>query len=89
MLRLLEEAKAQGFADAITYGSAIDALANNCKPDAKAALRLLEEAKEIITLPSICHHAIIDLHGLSYGMVYFWLKHELIRLVNQSISRQS
>ncbi|KTD60544.1 PPR repeat protein [Legionella sainthelensi] len=73
-VRLLEEAKKAGLADAITYKSTLDVLAKSAQPDAQLAEGLIDEAIKHFKLRDMRNGMILDLHGLSFGMVYFGLK---------------
>jgi len=70
-------AASKNIADAITYASTITAIANSATPDVSRALRLFDEATEKFHRPDMKQESLIDLHGLSYGEVYFGLKRRL------------
>jgi len=85
-IRLIEEAKELGFANAITYNSTLDAIAKSANPNVQNAIRLLEEAKtnELLKLPTMTSGNIVDLHDLSFGSAYFWMKKEMDKLLLNS-----
>jgi len=86
VIRLLEEAKKLGIADAITYNNTLNVIAKSVKPNVNDAIRLLEEAKKnwLLDLPIINSGDVVDLHGLSFGSAYFWLKKEIGKLLLNS-----
>ena len=76
-VHLLNEAKKLGYADSVTYASTIDAIAKSREPDADLALQCLDEASDKFSLPDLQRTRRIDLHGLSFGEVYFGFKRRL------------
>ncbi|VEB37162.1 PPR repeat protein [Legionella sainthelensi] len=88
-VKLLEEAKKAGLANAITYASTLDALAKSVQPDAQLAEGLIDEAIKHFKLRDMRNGMILDLHGLSFGMVYFGLKRRVKQEIdaNHFISR--
>jgi len=85
-IRLLEEAKQAGIADTYTYTNTIDVIAKSVNPNAQYAIKLLKEAKKngLLELPTITSGDVVDLHGLSFGSAYFWLKKEMEELLLNS-----
>jgi len=73
VLELHGIAATRHIANAITYNSTITAIAKSASPDAKRALSLLDEAAHLFNCPDMTCGSFIDLHGLSYGAVYFGL----------------
>ncbi|WP_242602452.1 hypothetical protein [Legionella rowbothamii] len=64
----------KGLANAITYNSTLDAIAKSKQPDAELAEALINEAIEQFKLDDMKNEVRLDLHGMSFGMVYFGLK---------------
>ncbi|CAM3470344.1 PABP-interacting PAM2 motif-containing protein [Legionella longbeachae] len=85
-LRLLEEAKKAGLANAITYASTLDAIAKSVQPDAQLAGALIDEAIEHFKLLDMRNGIRLDLHGLSFGLVYFGLKRRVLQEMDASHS---
>ncbi len=74
---LFNEAKRLGFADAIIYASTITVIAKSATPDEDLAFTLLDEATQKFHRIDMKQERLIDLHGLSFGEVYFGLKRRL------------
>lgn len=81
---LLEEAKKKNLADSIMYNQILTVIAKSKQPDASLANRLLDEAIKEYKICDMTRGLTIDLHGMSYGMVYFGLK----RRLNQEMMAQ-
>ncbi|WP_225316670.1 hypothetical protein [Legionella longbeachae] len=85
-VKLLEEAKKAGLANAITYNNTLDAIAKSVQPDAQLAGALIDEAIEHFKLLDMRNGIRLDLHGLSFGLVYFGLKRRVLQEMDASHS---
>lgn len=82
--QLFEEAKTSQLLDEVLYAHLLN-IYSRC-PDLGDDLgfTLLDEVMRQYKLPDMEHGTVIDLHGLSYGMVYFGLKKRIQKEINAS-----
>lgn len=76
---LFQEARQNNLANGLTYACMLDVLAKSTKLDRVLARYLLDEitGRGLIKLGSLENIQLYDLHGLTFGVTYFWLLREL------------
>ena len=80
---LFHEAQQSGYTDAISYSCILDAIANSATPDRELALKILDETIRLFDFPDFNGDGNIDLHGLSFGQVYFGLHRQLSTMLSK------